>query len=99
MKPEETFITQSTELASSTLGNETIIMSTKDSSIFMLNSVGSAIWQAADGTTSLARIVSEKICAEFDIAAEQALADAIEFVEQMAQHGILQVTAKSTHRP
>lgn len=66
-------------------------MSTSDSTIFVLNQVGTAIWQGADGATSLSRIVDERVCAEFEIAREEALADAREFVEQLAGHGILAV--------
>jgi hypothetical protein len=91
---EETYIAQSTNIASSTLGDETIVMSTLDSTIFMLNSVGTALWKAADGCTPLSRIVREKICEEFDITGDLALADAKEFVDKLAQHGILLVSTE-----
>ncbi len=94
MASTETYIAQSPDIAASTLGDDTIIMSTLDSTIFMLNSVGTAIWKAADGATPLSRIVGEKVCAEFDVAEDRALADAEEFVAQLAQHGILSVSAQ-----
>jgi hypothetical protein len=94
MTVETTYIAQSTAAASSTLGDDTIIMSTKDSTVFMLNSVGTAIWKSADGATPLARIVADKICAEFDVSSEQAMTDAKEFVEKLAQHGILLVSTE-----
>ena len=78
------YLTKSTDIAARTLGDETIIMSTVDSTIFMLNPIGTAIWNAADGKTPLSRIVEERVCAEFDVTDEQASADAKEFVDELA---------------
>jgi hypothetical protein len=93
MTPEELYIAQSPDIACSTLGDDTIIMSTLDSTVFMLNAVGTAIWKAADGAIPLSRIVQERVCSEFDVAEDMALADAKEFVGELAQHGILSVTS------
>jgi hypothetical protein len=86
------YLTQSADIASRTIGDDTLIMSTLDSTIFMLNSVGSAIWNSADGETPLSRIVHEKVCSEFDVTDEQALADAKEFVDELVKHGILSLS-------
>jgi hypothetical protein len=105
MLPDETFLTPSTDIAARTLGDETIIMSTLDSTIFMLNPTGTAIWEAADGNTPLSRIISEKVCAEFDVSVEEASADAHAFIEELAEHGILVVSdrpislARRVHEP
>ncbi len=92
MPLDEKYLAKSTAIAARTLGDETIIMSTVDSTIFMLNPTGTVIWEAADGNTSLSRIISEKLCAEFDVPVEQASADAQEFVDELAEHGILVVS-------
>ena len=76
------YLTQSNDIAARTIGDDTIIMSTLDSTVFMLNSVGTAIWNAADGVTPLSQIVEETVCSEFDVSNEQALADAKEFVDE-----------------
>jgi len=94
MASEETYIAQSPDIASSTLGDETIIMSTLDSTVFTLNSVGTAIWKAADGATPLSQIVQEKVCAEFEVTDEVAMADAKELVGELVQHGILLVSSE-----
>jgi hypothetical protein len=87
-----TYLTQSADIASRTIGDDTIIMSTLDSTIFVLNSVGSAIWNAADGATPLSQIVQERVCPEFDVSDDQALADAVEFVDKLVKHGILLIS-------
>jgi Coenzyme PQQ synthesis protein D (PqqD) len=83
------YIARSSAVAARRLGNEMIIMSAPDSKLFSLNEVGTAIWLAADGRTTLSEIVENHICAEFDIAPERAYAEAAEFVEQLARHGVL----------
>jgi Coenzyme PQQ synthesis protein D (PqqD) len=92
MPLNEKYLAKSNDIAARTLGDETIIMSTLDSTIFMLNPTGTAIWNAADGTTPLSRIIEEKVCAEFDVPVEQASADARDFVTELAEHGILVVS-------
>ena len=67
-------------------------MSAVDSTFFTLNEVATLIWQAADGRTPLSDIVTGKICPEFDVDPDQAGRDAEQFVNDLAQHGILVVT-------
>jgi hypothetical protein len=91
MAYSEKYVAKSTTIASRLLGDETIVMSTVDSTLFSLNPTASAIWEAADGKTPLSRIVQEKLYVEFDITLEQARADAEEFIAELAAHGILVV--------
>lgn len=83
------YIAHSKEIAVRALEGEIIIMSARDSTLFSLNEVGSLIWQAADGKATLEEIVTQKVCPEFDIEPEAALADAESFVRELAEHGIL----------
>lgn len=92
MPSAEMYLFQSADIAARTLGDDTIIMSTLDSTVFMLNSVGTAIWNAADGKTPLSQIVHDRVCSEFDVSDDEAYADAKEFAGQLAQHGILHIS-------
>jgi hypothetical protein len=74
------YLNRSSEIASRMLGDEMIIMSTVDSTLFTLNPVGTVIWRAADGKTPLSHIVEEEVCAVFDVTTEQAWIDTEEFV-------------------
>lgn len=85
------YIAKSTALAARVLDGETMIMSAKDSTLFTLNPMGTVIWQAADGKTTLAEIVEKKICTEFEVGREEAMNDAEQFVNSLAGHGILLV--------
>ena len=83
------YIARSREIAARELGGEMMIMSARDSTLFNLNEVGTAIWQAADGATPLEDIVERKVCAEFEVEPAEALKDAENFVRELAEHGIL----------
>lgn len=87
-----TYVNRSSEIASRALGDEMIIMSTANSTLFTLNPVGTVIWRAADGKTPLARIVEEKICTVFDVTIERAWIDTEEFVARLVEYGILQLS-------
>jgi hypothetical protein len=87
----EKYIVKSSEIAARMLGGEMMIMSVKDSTFFTLDPVATAIWQAADGRSSLSEIVARKICSEFDVTQEMALQDAEQLVHELAAHGILQI--------
>jgi hypothetical protein len=83
------YIARSPEIAARLLADEMIIMSVRDSTLFTLNPVATAIWQAADGCTPLREIVEGQVCLQFDIDPGAAYNDAEAFVEELAGHGIL----------
>jgi len=86
---KECYVARSRTVAARQLGEEMIIMSAPDSTLFNLNPVAALIWQAADGMTPLTRIVEEHICPAFDVEPGEALRDAEKFVTELAAHGIL----------
>lgn len=83
------YVARSTAIAARSLGDETMVMSATDSTLFTLNEVATIIWKAADGATPLEEIVANKICMEYDVALEAALKDAEELVAKLAEHGLL----------
>ncbi len=86
------YIARSREIAARELDGEMMIMSARDSTLFNLNELGTIIWQAADGATSLEDIVAKKVCAEYDVEPAEALQDAEAFVRELAERGILRLS-------
>jgi hypothetical protein len=89
---DKRYVARSTAIAARVLGEETMVMSATNSTLFTLDEVATVIWDAADGITPLEEIVMNKVCAQFDIAPEVALKDAEGFVEELAEHGLLIVS-------
>ena len=88
----ETYIARSSAIAARLLAGEMMVMNSAESTFFTLNEVATAIWQAADGRTTLREIVHAQVCEQFDIDPEQAQADAEQFVADLSSHGILLVS-------
>ena len=87
------YIARNQAVAARALGGDMVIMA-PDSSLFTLNEVGTAIWEAADGCTPLADIIQGVVCMQFDVDPETARGDAEAFVERLAKHGVLLVSDK-----
>jgi len=91
---DKRFVARSTAIAARVLGDETMVMSAANSTLFTLDEVATVIWESADGMTPLEEIVANKICTQYDITQEVALKDAEGLVEELAEHGLVLVSDK-----
>jgi hypothetical protein len=87
----QVFIIRSSDIACRKLEGEMIIMSVRDSTLFTLNEVATAIWEAADGRTPVERIVEDTVCQKYEVDRETALQDALELVHRLASSGLLRL--------
>jgi hypothetical protein len=94
-----TYIARSTAVAARRLGDEMVVMSALDSTLFTLSDVAAVLWEAADGRTPLDQIVRDRVCATFAVDAETALHDAEEFVRALAERGVLLVSTQPIATP
>ena len=94
MNDKSSYIARSTAIASRVMGDETMIMSATNSTLFTLNEIATVIWTSVDGATPLEDIVANQICTQYDVAFEAALEDARDLVEALAGHGLLIVSDK-----
>jgi hypothetical protein len=86
------YVARASRLAARRLATETIILCPDDSGLYVLNAVGTAVWEAADGTTPLSAIIERVICQEFDVDPDTAAKDASLFIDGLREHGILTVS-------
>jgi hypothetical protein len=86
--PTSVTVKRAGRLAARRVGTEMVILSADDSSLFVLNEVGTAIWEAADGQTTLDAIAGG-LCREFDVDRETALRDVTDFVSALAAAGVV----------
>jgi hypothetical protein len=68
---------------------EVFIVSSKTAGVHLLNSVGTFIWNLLDGEKTMNEI-AVAVVAEFDVAAEDARWDTMEFIEEIKKSGIIQ---------
>ena len=95
------FIARGSDIACRKLESEMIVMSVRDSTLFTLNEVATAIWEAADGRTPVETIVEDTVCQKFEVGRETALQDALELVHRLATDGLLRISDSpfSSHNP
>jgi hypothetical protein len=86
------YIARNSRVAARAIDGEMMIMSGRDSTLFTLNETATILWQSADGTTPLERIVEQRICGEFDVHLPEALHDAEVLARELAEHDILVVS-------
>jgi hypothetical protein len=85
------YVARSNAIAARALGDETMVMSATNSTLFTLNEVATTLWEAADGVTPLDEIIENKICAQYAVEPAAALKDAKALIEGLASHGLLLV--------
>lgn len=88
------YVARSRSVAARRLGDEIMIMSGRNSTLFTLDEVAAIIWEAADGSRALEDIVDGKICTQFEVGRDEALLDAKALAEGLAEHGILQLSSE-----
>ena len=86
------FVARSPRIAARMLGDEMLVMSGHDSTLFTLNPTATILWRAADGATPLDEIVQRRICPEFEVEPAEALHDAETLARELASHEILQIS-------
>jgi len=86
------FLKESDFATRSILG-ETIIVPIKGgvgdlNSIYILNELGTQIWELIDGKSSINRII-EEICKAYDVGPEESEKDTIEFLSSLECSGLI----------
>ncbi len=66
--------------------NEAVLVMPEQGVINVLNEVGARVWNLIDGRRRVEEIV-RLICEEYDVSADRAAEDVIEFLGQLAQRG------------
>jgi hypothetical protein len=87
------------DFATRSILGETIIVPIKEgvgdlNSIYVLNELGSQIWELIDGKSSINRMI-EEICKSYDVGPEEAEKDAIEFLNSLEVSGLIQSISRT----
>jgi hypothetical protein len=91
----ELYIARGERLAARKVAGEMVILGADDSSLYVLNEIGTAVWDAADGRRSVQAIVDDVICREYDVDRETAFRDVTAFVEALSAHGVLRTSDRA----
>ena len=89
----DTCFVQDSNVVTRCIAGETIIVPVTNSvgnldAIYTLNELGTMIWQSLTGETSVLQIV-DAIVREFDVSSDQAAHDALEFLADLRNIGLI----------
>lgn len=77
-------------IASRRIGEETVLVSPKTGKVFVLNETGSLIWEMCDGKRSVDELAAY-LAADFGILPEQAGADVLELIQELAKRELVEM--------
>jgi hypothetical protein len=85
-----------TDLVTREIAGETIVVPVRNNvgdldSIYTLNELGTLIWQHIDGKNTVTQIV-DAICSAYDVTAEEAKKDALEFLKSLETGGLIRLS-------
>ena len=81
-------VSRDKETASRILAGEAIVLTPMDSKVHSLNETGSRIWELLEDEPTVGEVVAQ-VHSEFKVSEEQAEADVISFLEQLAGSGMV----------
>jgi hypothetical protein len=80
------------EVVSRLVDGEAVVVHPRQGVVRVFNPVGARLWELADGRRSVAELV-ETITREYDVDQEQASHDALVFLADLVNRGVLVVSA------
>ena len=70
-----------------TIDEEAVVLNLDNGHYYVLNETGRRIWELLDGRRSLEQIAAQ-ICREYEVGEQQALADVLKLVKELAAEGL-----------
>jgi len=85
-------IQRNDDLVQAEIDGETVIMSIDNGEYYGLDIIASHIWKIIE-TPLMISVICEKLAAEYDVTEETCLSDVLIFLNDMAEHNIVSVSA------
>ena len=87
----EKYVVRNNEMIWRLVGDEAFIIDKDGTKIHQLNKMGSEIWKISEGNLTI-RQIAETVCENFEVTAEEAEKDTVEFIENMLKQGLVILT-------
>lgn len=86
----DSLVSRTQEILSSEMGQETVMLDAAKGTYFGMDAAGSAIWRMLEAPIRVADLCA-KLQAQFIVSAEDCRRDVLEFLDQLREHGLLNV--------
>ena len=84
----ETVLRPNPQVVSRVVAGEAVLLTPAQGKVRVLNEVGAAIWELLDGQRSI-RQIAAALSEQFDVTPQTAEADALHFLADLAERGIV----------
>ena len=81
-------VSRSEELVSAPIGDELAMMDVDTGSYYMLDDIGTFVWEAISGPTRVADVLV-RVREQYDVSAERCEADVLALLESLREKGLL----------
>lgn len=85
-----TVVSQATRIASRVIEGQAVVIVMDAQRLHTLNGVGTFVWTQAEERVRLSEL-AERVCAEYEVTGEQAMADVLTFTGELVRLGALEV--------
>lgn len=89
---------QAPEVVGRTVKDEAILVMPEKGKVKVLNQSGARIWEMVDGRRSIRQIAAQ-ICQEYEVEATEAEMDALAFIRDLVERGVLKIANPSEQLP
>ena len=90
----DTIPVRATNVISRQVDEEAVLVSPEKGEVKVINQTGALIWENCDGHTSIGQLV-DLVCREYQVSRKAAEADVVEFLEALAERGLVNVIEES----
>lgn len=87
----ESVPTHSPDVVAQVVRGEAILVLAERNKVKVLNELGTRIWEMVDGQQSI-RQIAARLCQEYEVDLSQAEQDTLEFLAELDERGLLQVS-------
>jgi len=90
MIEDKTILKRKSEILSSDMDGETVMMSVENSEYYSLSPIGTKIWELVENEISFENLIS-KLMKEYSVDIDTCKKDTVEFVNELINKGLVEV--------
>lgn len=86
----DSVVHQASRIASRVIEGQAVVIVMDEQKLHTLNDVGTFVWSQAEERVPVSEL-AERVCSEYEVTSERALADVLAFTDELVRLGALEV--------
>lgn len=93
--PDRTIVAKCPQAVARIVDGEAVVVEPGNGLVNIINAVGTRIWELTDGKRTV-REIAARVAGDFDVPRAQALADALEFIRDLEEKGLVTIKVRDS---